>query len=168
MNLPVANTTLLRPFTETLKLLLQRPPRRQVAALCYRKGKKGTEVLLITSRTSKRWIIPKGWPMANHSARKTARIEAYEEAGVVGKASKEPIGDFLSFKGLRNGLKVRTIVSVYAIKVDKQIKNFPEKGERDFAWLSPDKALEQCNDPGLRDLLQREEVKRLLRENKGA
>ena len=166
MNLPIANTSLFRPITEIAKLLLQRPPRRQVAALCYRKGKKGPEVLLITSRTTKRWIIPKGWPMANHSARKTARIEAYEEAGIVGKAGKEPLGEFLSHKGLGNGFKVRTSVSVYALRAEKQSKNFPEKGERNLAWLSPEEAFERCNEPGLRALLQSDAVKSLLRDRK--
>ena len=55
----------------------------QLAALCYREGEGEPEVLLVTSRNTRRLIIPKGWPMARHSARKTAKKEAFEEAGLV-------------------------------------------------------------------------------------
>lgn len=48
-----------------VQLMFQRPPRQPYAALCYRlKGKTGAlEVLLLTSRDTGRWVIPKGWPM---------------------------------------------------------------------------------------------------------
>lgn len=79
-----------------ISLLLRRPARMQVAALCHREVNGERQVLLITSRKAKRWIIPKGWPMAGLSARKSALREAYEEAGIRGKVGKNPIGEYPS------------------------------------------------------------------------
>lgn len=166
MSTLATNNSALRRMVENLRLTFRRPPRRQVAALCYRKGKKGPEVLLVTSRNTKRWIIPKGWPMAEHSARKTARIEAFEEAGVIGKAGKTALGEFPSHKGLGNGFKVRTTITVYPLQVKEIAKQFPERGKRELVWLPIEEAAILCNEDGLRDLLLSEKVKRLLMEAK--
>ena len=37
--------------------------RTQFAALCWRVMDGKVQILLITSRGSGRWIVPKGWPM---------------------------------------------------------------------------------------------------------
>ena len=164
MNLTLAKTSGFLWIAENIRLLLQRPPRGQVAALCYRQGANGPEVLLITSRKTKRWIIPKGWPMANYSARKTARLEAFEEAGIIGMAAMNPIGEFASHKGLGNGFKVKTNISVYPLRIDRQISDFPERGKRKLAWLSLEEAANRCNEAGLRELLRSGAVKSLLME----
>jgi 8-oxo-dGTP pyrophosphatase MutT (NUDIX family) len=60
--------------------------RIQYAALPYRaRGKSELEVMLVTSRGSRRWIIPKGWPKRGIPAHDTAAKEAFEEAGVIGR-----------------------------------------------------------------------------------
>ncbi|HEX2018774.1 MAG TPA: NUDIX hydrolase, partial [Aurantimonas sp.] len=68
--------------------------RKQFAALPFRTDADGVEVLLVTSRDTGRWVIPKGWPMKNRRPHRAAAIEAFEEAGVVGKASKVPMGTY--------------------------------------------------------------------------
>ncbi|WP_417689301.1 NUDIX hydrolase [Roseibium sp.] len=133
-----------------------RPPARlQIAALCYRVEEGELQVLLVTSRSSRRWILPKGWPMMKRKAHKTAVIEAYEEAGVVGKASKKPYDRFMSHKGVRAGFKVRTEVLVYLIQAEKQTDDYPEAGQREIRWLAVDKAIEQADEAGLARVLRR-------------
>jgi 8-oxo-dGTP pyrophosphatase MutT (NUDIX family) len=76
--------------------------RRQIAALPFRRTTAGEiEILLITSRETGRFIIPKGWPMKRLSDPDAAAREAYEEAGVVGKVQRKPICDYLYWKRLR-------------------------------------------------------------------
>jgi hypothetical protein len=67
---------------------------QQVAALCWRKRKDGVEVMLVTSRETRRWVIPKGWPMEGLTDYNAARREALEEAGVEGHMKREPVGQF--------------------------------------------------------------------------
>ncbi len=154
-----------RRVAENLRQATPQPPHKQVAALCYRAGVNGPEVLLITSRQTGRWIIPKGWPMARQSAHKTARMEAFEEAGVIGKAGKQPLGEFASHKGLDNGFKVKTMITVYPIKAERLNDEFPEKGERELVWLPLEEAAERCNEEGLRQLLLSEKVRTMLNES---
>lgn len=162
MTTTAISTSPLRRIASSLGLLFQRPPRRQVAALCYRQHRGKVEVLLITTRNTKRWILPKGWPGAKRTAAKTASLEAYEEAGIVGEVANQPLGEYRSHKGLSNGFSVRTNVTVFPLKVSKQLSEFPESGERQHRWLSPEKAAELCGEDGLRDILLSPEVKSLL------
>ncbi len=155
-----------RKLSETLGLLFRRPARTQLAALCYRESGAEPEVLLVTSRNTKRLIIPKGWPMAKLSERKTAKLEAYEEAGIVGKVAKEPIGEFSSSKGMGNGFKVRTNIVVYPLKVEEQFEEYPEIGQRELLWMPLEEAAERCEEDGLRGLLKSNQVKSLLMADK--
>jgi 8-oxo-dGTP pyrophosphatase MutT (NUDIX family) len=71
----------------------------QVAALPLKLGDDGVaRVLLLTSRETRRWVIPKGWPMKGRKAHEAAAHEALEEAGVAGHAEKTPIGRYYYFK----------------------------------------------------------------------
>lgn len=126
----------------------------QYAALCFRRtGKHEHEVLLITSRDTGRWIIPKGWPMKGKSGSECALREAFEEAGVEGKPSAAPIGVYAYDKILPNGVQP-CIVSVYPVEVDELRKDFPEKGQRERKWFSPKAAAEKVDEPELRTLLK--------------
>ncbi|WP_417669820.1 NUDIX hydrolase [Roseibium sp.] len=144
-----------RPFFRDLKNLFRRPARLQIAALCYRMHEDERQVLLVTSRSSRRWILPKGWPIMKRKAHKTAVVEAFEEAGVIGKASKKPYDTYMSYKGHGGGLKIRTEVLVYLLRADDQTKDFPEAGQREIRWLSIEQAIEQTDEPGLIRVLQR-------------
>lgn len=138
-----------------VRLMFRRPARLQFAALCYRIKKKRDllEVLVITSRDTGRWIIPKGWPMEGRASHAVAEREAYEEAGVKGKVSKEPIGYYMYQKGLSQGLTVPCKVHVYALEVGDLCKNYPEKGERRLEWVSCTEAAERVVEPGLKKVI---------------
>lgn len=144
---------ILRHIWKSTSLLWKRPERAQLAALCYREIVNGKEILLITSRKNHRYIIPKGWPMADKSDADTAAQEAFEEAGIVGNISQTPLGDYHSYKSLGKGLKVKTRVIVFPLKVSKQKDDFPEKGQRKYVWLPIKQAAEKCDDIGLENFL---------------
>ncbi|MCA0042830.1 NUDIX hydrolase [Celeribacter litoreus] len=135
--------------------LLRRPNHVQSAALCWRDGKRGKEVLLITSRDSGRWIIPKGWPIDGLDGAGTAAQEAWEEAGVKPvKVSRKPLGLYHYVKKLNNGVMAPVEATVYSIKVDHLEKDFPEKDERTRRWVTPKQAAALVEEPELKDLLR--------------
>jgi 8-oxo-dGTP pyrophosphatase MutT (NUDIX family) len=141
-------------LTSNLRLMLQRPPRQQYAALCYRFVKKTgqLEVLVATSRDTGRWVIPKGWPMKDKKAHQVAERESFEEVGVKGKVEKEPLGFYHYRKTLDSGLKVPVRVQVHALEVQDCLKNFPEKGSRKLEWVSCEEAASRVNEPELKSL----------------
>lgn len=95
--------------------------RVQYAALPYRaNGNFELEVMLVTSRVTHRWIIPKGWPEGGMPPHRVAAKEAFEEAGVLGKVSKRPIGSFPYDKVLKDGATASCRVQVFALRVTRQ------------------------------------------------
>ncbi|MCB1476004.1 MAG: NUDIX hydrolase [Rhodobiaceae bacterium] len=136
-------------------LLLRRPPRLQIAALCHKRTKSGLRVLIITSRGSERWILPKGWPMSDRKPHETAATEAYEEAGIKGEIDATPYASYPARKGVTEHLSVPTRVVVYLLDVRDEAKKFPEAGERKKRWLAPEKAAAVVDEEGLRDVLLR-------------
>jgi 8-oxo-dGTP pyrophosphatase MutT (NUDIX family) len=145
---------LLTRLKTDVSLMLRRPPKQQYAALCYRVRKKQgpCEVLLLTSRDTGRWVIPKGWPMPGKKAHSVAEREAFEEAGVKGKAEKEPFGFYHYRKALQSGLKIPVRVQVHVLEVEDMMKSFPEKGSRRLEWTSPSEAAARVNEPELKEL----------------
>ncbi|MCK9550598.1 NUDIX hydrolase [Aquamicrobium sp.] len=127
---------------------------RQVAAIPFRIGADGDlQVMLVTSRETQRFILPKGWPMKGKSGRKAATIEAEEEAGVSGKTLKEPAGTYTYWKRLPAAF-VRIDVTVYLLEVSEQMKQWPESGRRQRAWLSPAQAAVLIDEPELASLVR--------------
>lgn len=125
----------------------------QVAALCTRTIDGKRKVLLITSRETKRWVIPKGWPMKGLTDAEAATREAWEEAGVSEfKLLKKPIGYFHYNKRMGNGVSLPTKVSVFRLKVLDMKKKFPEKGQRKLVWVSPKRAAAMVREPELKKL----------------
>ena len=143
-------------ITSDLRLMLQRPPRQQFAAICHRRRKKTNEieVLVITSRDTGRWVIPKGWHMAGKQPHAIAEREAYEEAGIKGKAGREPIGYYSYMKKMSGGHKVSTRVQVHALEVKTLAKDFPEKGTRRLDWVTCDEAATRVEEPELKSLFK--------------
>ncbi|HEY8581070.1 MAG TPA: NUDIX hydrolase [Beijerinckiaceae bacterium] len=125
---------------------------RQVAALPWRGGAK-VEVMLITSLDTGRWIIPKGWPMKGKPDNQAAAREAYEEAGLVGAVAAEAIGSYHYDKRRKNGSSRRCVVDVYPLAVEKQRRNWPEKGKRRLKWFSGEEAAALVDDPELAQLI---------------
>ena len=130
-------------------------PRVQYAALPYRlRGTSGAEVMLVTSRETRRWIIPKGWPMKGRAPHTSAAREAREEAGVVGDVGKRPIGSYSYEKRLEGGDVVVCKVDVFPLEVKRQQKRWPEKGKREVRWLSPREAAKKVQEPVLRAIIR--------------
>lgn len=134
--------------------------RTQYGALCWRrardKDKEKLEVLLVTSRETGRWIIPKGWPIKGLGPCETARQEAYEEAGVDGKVSDACAGiySYTKLLGPQRETGVPCVVAVYPLRVSKLVDDFPEREERRRKWFSPKKAAQKVDEPELRALLR--------------
>lgn len=127
---------------------------RQVAAIPFRLNARGDiEVMLVTSRTTRRFIVPKGWPMKGKSGRKAATIEAQEEAGVLGKTLKEPAGTYSYWKRLANRF-VRVDVIVYLLKVTEELADWQEAKRRQRAWLAPADAAMLIDEPDLSTLVK--------------
>lgn len=131
---------------------MKKPKRRQqVAALPYRIDPRGElELLLITSRDTGRWVLPKGWPMKGRSRHKAAQIEAFEEAGIDGKAQKRAIGRYDYDK---DG-EIPCRVQIYLMPVSKLHDEWPEKDQRQRAWHCPAKAAELVDERDLKTLLR--------------
>jgi 8-oxo-dGTP pyrophosphatase MutT (NUDIX family) len=126
---------------------------RQVAALPFRYVAGSLEVLIITSRETGRFIIPKGWPMKGRADPEAAAIEAREEAGLVGKVRRKPIDKYSYWKRLADRFQF-VKVDVYPLEVTRQLETWPEKQSRQMAWLSPDKAAMLVDEPQLITLIQ--------------
>ncbi|MEI4263554.1 NUDIX hydrolase [Roseovarius sp. D0-M9] len=142
-------------WEEYVRPILQRPKRLQVAALCYRTSKGGKKVLLVTSRGTGRWIIPKGWPMDGKNAPEAAMQEAWEEAGVrEGQIDGKAIGCYAYNKELKTGLRVPVETLVYKVEVSETRDDFPEAGERERRWVTPEQASNMVREPQLQALFR--------------
>lgn len=133
------------------------PPKRrlQYAAVPYRRRDDGAiEVMLVTSRETKRWVIPKGWPIVGVKPHASAAREALEEAGVVGRTDADAIGTYHYDKRLKNGANARCKVKVFPLEVKSQRKHWREKGDRKARWFETPKAAKAVQEPGLRRLLR--------------
>ena len=122
--------------------------RAQVGALPVRRGHDGIEVLLVTSRETRRWIIPKGWPMKGRKDHDAAAQEAAEEAGVVGKVHKHPIGAYTYQKRLANRLDPCRVM-VYLLEVETHLESWREGDERKRQWFSLAQAANMVSEPKL-------------------
>lgn len=134
------------------------PPNMQVAALCWRKHKGRKEVLLITSRDTGRWVVPKGWPINGLTAAQSALQEAWEEAGVRANADKARyIGRFCYDKALNDGKALPVEADLFKIRLRKGevADSFPEAQERQRQWVTPRKAAKMVDEPDLQEILRK-------------
>ncbi len=125
----------------------------QIAALVYRWNKHRLEILLVTSRETRRWIVPKGWPLPGKSAAETAMREADEEAGIFGHVGKKPIGRYAATKRIGESV-VPSEVEVYPLQFLKQKMKWKERGERAAQWLSPEDAAKTVAEPELAKIIR--------------
>lgn len=124
--------------------------RQQYGALPWRRTKHGEiEVLLITSRERKRWILPKGWPIKGKTPSQAAAQEAFEEAGVMGDTHPRPIGSYDYKKLLRDGTHVNCSVALFGLCVRGTLVNWPERGERKRRWHHLAEAANRVSDAEL-------------------
>jgi len=117
---------------------------RQAAAIAV----KDSQVCLITSRSGRRWIIPKGMMEVGKTAAEIALQEAWEEAGLVGVLGS-PVGtyEYEKYGGT-------CLVTVYLMQVHAAREHWPESGERRRIWVSPDEAVELIEEESLREILR--------------
>ena len=140
---------MLGPTTATEK-------REQVAALCFKETPEGRRVLLITSRDTGRWIVPKGWPVKGKDGPGSALQEAWEEAGVSrAEIEDEPIGVYEYEKGLSGGDSVPVAATVYKTHVQALKDRYPEVDQRERAWFAPEEASNLVDEPDLKAILRR-------------
>ncbi|MCA0927712.1 NUDIX hydrolase [Ruegeria profundi] len=132
----------------------QLPVIQQSAALCYRIIHERPEVLLITTRKSRRWIIPKGWLINGLTPSETAQQEAWEEAGIRGKCDVQAVGQFLYQKRHPKKGEVMCVVDVFPLFTTSVAARFPECKQRQRKWFSPRKAALQVNSSELAGLLR--------------
>lgn len=148
-------TAFRKAWAAVVQPLVQRPKRVQFAALCYTGHGTQKKILLITSRGSGRWILPKGWPIDGLDGAGAAMQEAWEEAGVkIGSIQKKAIGNFNYDKGLGGGVKAPVIAHVHALEVEKLVDEYPEADERRRKWVSPEDAADMVREPELKHLLR--------------
>jgi 8-oxo-dGTP pyrophosphatase MutT (NUDIX family) len=117
--------------------------------------REGLEVLLVTSRGSSRWLIPKGWPMLGKTLAAAAAQEAYEEAGVRGRIDPQPLGSFRHRKqhAILGALEVSILV--HGLAVEQELPAWPEIGQRQRQWLSVEAAAAKVESVALAGLISR-------------
>jgi 8-oxo-dGTP pyrophosphatase MutT (NUDIX family) len=127
----------------------------QYAALPWRASEGAIEILLVTTLKTRRWIVPKGWPVDGRSPSESAASEALEEAGVLGEVAPKSLGSFHYRKRRKSGDVTACKVHVYPMRVVTQRRSWAEKRARETCWCSPEEALARVSDPGLRRLIAR-------------
>ncbi|MBR0674180.1 NUDIX hydrolase [Neoroseomonas soli] len=127
--------------------------RRQCAALPIREREGELLVLLITTRGRGRWVIPKGWAEEGVPPHALAAREAFEEAGLLGRAAEAPIGAYSYRKRLPDGRRAICEVEVFALEVEARAVDWPERGQRRKRWVSLQQAAALVSEPGLAALL---------------
>lgn len=130
----------------------KREIRAQFAALCYRVRKDKVQVLLVTGRKSGAWILPKGWPVDGATGSKSARNEAWEEAGVKGQITGDCLGVYIHYPQ-RSAFRRPRMVAVYPLQVAKLASEYPEAHLRRRKWFTAEKAARKVDNPALANLI---------------
>lgn len=127
----------------------------QFAALPLRKCEDGTsQVMLLTSRETRRWVIPKGWPVKGLRPADVATREAYEEAGLIGRTvGKRPIGTYHYTKRFAKR-ELLCAVQVFLFDAKEQLEDWPEKNERETGWFDATEAADMVDETGLADIIR--------------
>lgn len=149
----ISHTTRNRLIDRLRRMFGGVPCRVQAAALPWRVGEKGVEVMLVTSRGTGRWVLPKGWPENDEPLAAAAAREAAEEAGLAGSVDDREIGRFYYGKELPSGLRMRCEVRVFPLAVDQVADKWPERKKRLRGWFSPAEAARRVREPDLGELI---------------
>lgn len=125
----------------------------QAAALPWQRTGRSTEVMLITSLGTRRWVLPKGTLRADETARAAAKREALEEAGIEGKLDLRPLGVYQYHKELSSELMQLCSVDVFALQVTGQLEQWREQDQRRLQWFSLADAAAAVNEDDLRQII---------------
>ncbi len=152
----VDGVTIARQKQQPIRLgqVKKRDVSTQFGALCYRVRNDRAQILLVTSRGTGRWIIPKGWPMDKTTPAETALREAFEEAGVEGKSLPVCLGIYCYHKKLGESETLPCVVATFPVKVRRLLKNYPEAADRKRQWFSPKKAAGLVMEPELAAMIR--------------
>ena len=126
---------------------------KQCAALPFSWDEGELRILLVTSRETHRWVLPKGWREKRLAPHALAAKEAFEEAGVVGEVERRPIG---RYDYLKRGPRDRVTpcsVRVFPLRVERLLDDWPERRQRQRRWFSPAEAAMAVEEGGLVTLL---------------
>ena len=132
-------------------------PKLQFAVLPWRRAE-GLEIMLVSSRETGRWVLPKGWPMKGIKPHKTAAREALEEAGILGKVAKTSLGGYSYAKRLEDGSVQICRVQIFSFEVEQEHKSWLEKDERTRKWFAVADAAEAVEEPELREAILKFEM----------
>ena len=135
---------------------------RQVAAPPWRKRRGRLEIMLVTSRETRRWVIPKGGVMAHLIDMNAARQEAFEEAGIVGRMKRKMLGTYTYAKPSGQQSIMQHAVKVFALQVRRELRNWPEKRQRKRQWFGVEEAAEKVIEPGLRRIIRAWRLKQTI------
>jgi 8-oxo-dGTP pyrophosphatase MutT (NUDIX family) len=129
--------------------------RVQYGALPYRfTPMAALEILVVTTRQSRHWIVPKGWPIKRLTPSKSAAREAFEEAGVRGKIGARAIGSFTYRKSTgQTDEDPNYEVKIFPLLVRRQSATWPEYGQRVVQWVDPEKAISLIREPELKAIV---------------
>jgi ADP-ribose pyrophosphatase YjhB (NUDIX family) len=125
----------------------------QYGALPYRISAHTVEVMLITSRETKRWVIPKGWPMMGKKPHKVAEIEAFQEAGIKGVIRNKPVGVYPYSKIMPDGESRLCFVAVFPLRVTLEKVTWRETAERHRQWFPQDDAADLVDEGALAQII---------------
>lgn len=135
-----------------------RPEIRQIAALPYRTTgailDSAVEVMLVTSRETKRWVLPKGNRIKGMSSHAAAAQEAQEEAGVLGSVCPTPLGSYRYRKLVRSGASLLVDVEVFPFAVTAEQDDWPEREQRTRRWFPLAHAIDAVDEADLKDLMR--------------
>lgn len=135
------------------KLFGRVPCRLQVAALPWRRIDGNIEIMLVTSRDTRRWVLPKGWPEAREPLCTAAAREASEEAGLSGRISHLEVGRYFYAKALASGEEVPCEVLVFPLQVDAVAQRWKEKHSRTRKWVAASEAPTMVDEPDLSQII---------------
>jgi 8-oxo-dGTP pyrophosphatase MutT (NUDIX family) len=134
----------------------KRKPRRQCAALPLAESGGATLVMLVTSRETRRWVLPKGWAEKRLALHEAAAKEAFEEGGIVGATAAEAVGSYRYRKRLPGGRSAPCRVSVFPLRVERLLDDWPERRERERRWFTLVDAAAAVEEADLAALLLRQ------------
>jgi 8-oxo-dGTP pyrophosphatase MutT (NUDIX family) len=125
----------------------------QYGTIAWRPAADGAEVLLITSRETQRWVVPRGNVILGLEPHLSAAQEAYEEAGIRGRAGAERIGQYRYIKRLRLGRSVTAEVHLFPLEVTEELDEWPERHQRQRRWFAPAAAADAVDEGELKALI---------------
>lgn len=127
---------------------------QQAGALAWMEHQLETKIWIVTSRRTRRWVLPKGGIDPGMTASEAAAQEAFEEAGLIGDMSHTDIGGYRIPK-IRPPLIWTLEVAVYPMRVETVLDDWLESDQRTRKLVTLDEASELIVEPEIVLFLRR-------------